>query len=264
MNRNTYTLKPQEIRNAFFAGTGFLTRVVDAVTELDTRELGDTGSPESSVLVHLGTVSKQSWDRMQDVQLMSELLVLLMHGAQHRRDSLDHHYSLYSDPKGPTDKALKDATERLTAILSQLWALASGTPLQAFHFPSACEHDLYGIVGAIHKRGLLTKPQVQALGEELMLVVATFRAQVEEFIAKSGTVSSQGPNQFDPLVEKYGRGFLGGQTNAKSRREDRIATWESLINGVVATPTPRPRLLRRNDDSSGRARSTRRALDAVG
>jgi hypothetical protein len=235
MNRNTYTLKPQEIRNAFFAGTGFLASVVDAITELDTRELGDTGTSESSVLVRLGTVSKQSWDRMQDVQLTSELLVLLMHGAQHRRDTLDHYYSLYSLPKGPTEKALKESTERLTFILSQLWALAGGTPLQAFHFPGTCEHDLYGLVGAIHERGPLTKPQVQALGEELMLVISTFRAQVEEFIAKIRDGQQPGPDEFDPLVEKYGRGFLGGQTNAKSRREDRITTWLNLINGVVAT-----------------------------
>ena len=175
---------------------------------------------------------------MQDVQLISELLTLLLSGPQHRRDSLDETYSLYKSPSGPAAKKLKNAAEELEAILTQVWTLADGRSLQAFHFPSACENDLYGLVGSLHTRGLLTKPQMDRLGPELLTVISEFRGQVEEFIAKVRSGESPLADEFDALVEQYGRGFLGGQTNAKARREGRIEVWTELINGVVATLDP--------------------------
>jgi hypothetical protein len=239
MNRNTYTLKPQEIRNAFFCDTTFLATAIGLVEDIDAATLGDTGKAGTSLLVSLGGVSRQAWDRMQDVQLASELLILLLHGAQHRRDSLDSYYNLYRNPTGDALKKLKGMSERLAAILSQIWALTSGTSLQAFHFPSSCENDLYGLVGALHARGPLTKPQMDEVQPELMNVISAFRAQVEEYVAKIRAGETPLADEFDPLVESYGRGFLGGQTNAKSRREDRIDIWTQVINGVVATLDPK-------------------------
>jgi hypothetical protein len=238
MNRNTYTLKPQEIRNAFFSQTSFLDTSISVSQELDLALTGESGSSNTSVLVGLGAISRQSWDRMQDVQFISELLTLLLHGPQHRRDTLDYNYSLYRNPTGEAANQLKSAAERLQAILVQLWELTEGASLQAFHFPAGCENDVYGLVGALHARGLLTKPQMDALQSELITVVSTFRASVEEYVAKVRKGESPLPDEFDPLVEAYGRGFLGGQTNAKSRREDRIAVWAQVVNGVVATLDP--------------------------
>jgi hypothetical protein len=176
---------------------------------------------------------------MQDVQLVSELLVLLLHGPQHRRDSLDQYYNLYRKPTGDAAKSLSAAAENLIDILLQLWQISDETALQAYHFPSACENDIYGLVGAFGRRGLLTKPQMHELRQELQTIVSSFRAQVEEYIAKVRSGDSPSPEEFDPLVEEYGRGFLGGQTNSKSRREDRIGVWTGIINGVVATLDPK-------------------------
>ena len=235
MNRSTYSLKPQEIRNAFFTGTHFLTAVIDCVEELDSTTFGDTGSASSSLLVRMGGVSGGSWDRMQDLQLVSELLVLILEGVQHRRDSLDGYYSLYREPKGEAAKKLGEGSKRLRQILLQLWHLAGETSLQAYHFPSSCEHDLYGLVGALHTRGLLTKPQMESLGPELMIVVSEFRSQVEKYVAKIRAGETPEPGEFEPLVEKYGRGFLGGQTNSKARRQERIDVWIEVVNGLIAT-----------------------------
>ena len=235
MNRSTYSLKPQEIRNAFFTGTSFLQTVIDCINDLDVAAFGESGTSESSLLVRMGGISAGSWDRMQDLQLISELLVLVLHDVQHRRDSLDAFYGLYRDPKGDAAKKLAQGSKDLQAILQQIWQLAQETSLQAYHFPSSCEHDLYGLVGALRVRGLLTKPQMNALGKELIDVVSAFRSETEKYVNKVRKGETPSPGEFEPLVEQYGRGFLGGQTNSKARRQERIDVWVEVINGMVST-----------------------------
>lgn len=235
MNRSTYSLKPQEIRNAFFTGTAFLQTVIDCINDLDVAAFGESGTSASSLLVKMGGISAGSWDRMQDLQLISELLVLLLHDVQHRRDSLDEFYGLYRDPKGDAAKKLAEGTKRLRAILLQIWQLAQETSLQAYHFPSSCEHDLYGLVGALHVRGPLSKPQMDRLGKELIDVVSAFRSETEKYVDKVRKGETPSPGEFEPLVEQYGRGFLGGQTNSKARRQERIDVWVEVINGMVST-----------------------------
>lgn len=238
MNRSSYSLRPQEIRNAFFSETGFLNTVIGLVDELDLETTGASRAAANSLLAQLGAISKPSWDRMQDIQLVSELLVLHLAGPQHRRDSLDHHYSLYRTPSGQAATSLAAAAEELKATITQVWAIADGTSLQAMHFPSSCEHDLYGLVGALRSRGLLTGPQLTNAKEELRTVISGFRGQVEQYIAKVRSGETFLPDEFDVLVEKYARGFLGGQINSKQRREDRISVWTEVINGVVHTLDP--------------------------
>jgi len=230
MNRNTYALKPQEIRNAFFSGTSFLAAAIEAITDLNSLYIS-----EPPFFVALGVVSRQSYDRMQDVQLASELLVLFLHGAQHRRDTLDRYYSLYRGATGQSAAALERATRDVVATCGQVWELAGGASLQAFHFPSSAEHDFYGLVGALRERGLLSAPQMLELRAELLEVISEFRRQVELFIARVRIGESTDPEEFGGLVEEYGRGFLGGQVNSISRRQERIRIWRDIINGVVAT-----------------------------
>lgn len=231
MNRTNYTLKPQEIRNAVFMDSAFLKAALTVVQELDSLA-------GESFLQRFGVISKQGLDRMQDVQLISELLLLLLSGPQHRRDSLDGAYEHYRSP-GPVEQAELDSTCKLLAKLCiQLGEIFHDTAMQAAHFPAACENDYYGLVGALHARKPLTTPQMEALGAELYAVIEEFRRNVEEFIAAVRQGRQIEPDDFDRLVEDYGRGFLGGQINSLGRRKERIEIWRQVIDGVVASLDP--------------------------
>ena len=240
MNSNTYTLKPQEIRNAFYCETSFLDASIRIAEEIDTNTLGETGSSSCSLLVSLGlAIRRQSvGTELQDVQLISELLALLLHGAQHRRDTLDQYYGLYRNATGDAAKNLDAAGEELSRIVTQIWQLTGGTSLQAFHFPGACENDIYGLVGAIRQRGLLTKPQMDALGGELMTVISTFRAQVEEYIGKVREGGSS------PLLDEFesSRGRIWSRFSRRAnqcevssrrphRRVDKSDQWSRSYSG---------------------------------
>jgi hypothetical protein len=190
------------------------------------------------MLVGLGVISKQTFDRMQDVQLSSELLVLLLEGPQHRRDTLDKFYELYRNPNGAAKQELSNARQRLVAIVEQISKIVDGTVLQALHFPAACENDFYGLVGALDSVGLLTGPQLAALDLELREVVSGFRQQVEIYVQRVREGLASQPEEFGTLVEDYGRGFLGGQINSKARREERIRIWSEVIASVVDTLDP--------------------------
>ena len=160
------------------------------------------------MLVGLGVISKQNYDRMQDVQLVSELLILVLQGPQHRRDSLDAMYELYRAPTGSAKKDLEAARDNVTAVVNQIFEIADATALQALHFPSACENDFYGLVGALRARGLLTAPQLARLGGELREVVSGFRQQVETYVAKVRDGEAPLPDEFSPLVRTMAAAFL--------------------------------------------------------
>jgi len=236
MNSNVYVLKPQEIRNAIFMGAASLQAAISSTEELtNAHEVGESGS----FLGALGVISGEGLKRMQDVQLTAELLLMLMRGVTHRRDDLDEWFETYQSPTGDAARKLAAAKPELIRVCKQLWALTDGTTLNAYPFPSSCENDFYALVGAIHERGLLTAPQLEQLRGELIVVISGFRAQVEEFIDRVRSGESTRPEEFDAVVETYGRTFLGGQINSKQRREDRIRVWKDVINGVAATLDPR-------------------------
>ena len=233
MNRTNYTLKPQEIRNAIFLHSAFLKAAITVVQDLDT-SVG--GQP---FFLQVGAISKQARDRMQDIQLASELLLLLLSGPQHRRDSLDSDgYERYQSPGAAEQAALTSAVRELTRICIQLNDIFGSTAMQAAHFPGACENDYYGLVGALHTRGLLTAAQLTSIGQELFSVIQEFRRNVEDFIGAVRQGRQIEPDEFDRLVEQYGRGFLGGQVNSLSRRKERIAIWQEVIDGIAATLHP--------------------------
>lgn len=236
MNQNSYSLKPQEIRNAFFWDSEFLAASLAVTAELDAATSTDLET--SSAFATMGVVSSDGFKRMQDVQLASELLLLVLQGPQHRRDQLDAFYDLYRSPSRDAMRTLAEAREEVIQLCAQIGQIFDNySPLQAFHFPTACENDFYGIVGGLKEHGLLTVPQMSSLREELRDVVSGFRAQVDDFIQKART-GEIAPDEFSSLVESYGRGFLGGQLNSRSRRSERIRIWKEIIDGVAATLDP--------------------------
>lgn len=224
MNRTNYALKPQEIRNAVFNRTNFL----DTVIGLEKRLTGDF-SDSQHFFEAIGVVSRPGIDRMQDLQLISELLVLVMKGPQHRRDTLDEMYQSY---RNAGEKELSAAADLLYKIVEQWYEIFDMQPLQAWHFPSNCEHDFYALVGALKEHGLLTKSQVDVLRSEIVLNISEFRKAVFEFVRAVRNREIE-PDEFPQYVEDYGRTFLGGQINGKDKREARIRIIKNILDEVV-------------------------------
>lgn len=224
MNKVNYALRPQEIRNALFTNSLFLKQIIG----LEQR-LSEDLSGGQHFLGAIGAVSRQALERMQDIQLLSELLILLLHGVQHRRDTIDRYYVVYRN--GGKDE-LDKAANQLYRILSQVYEILEMQPLQSWHFPSNCENDFYALVGAFARRTPLSGPQVQKFGRALAASLSEFRRQVEIFV-RATRERAIAPDEFSELVEEYGRTFLGGQVNGQDRRESRIKILLEIINGVV-------------------------------
>lgn len=234
MNGSNYALKPQEIRNAFFAGTYLLQTAI-----MLCEEVSQLTSDGTSLFVALGAITPTQFSRMHDIQLCLELLTLLVHGPQHRRDTLDDVCEEFRIPSASQKKRVDDARDELRDILAQVWSLFEGSTLLAYHFPSV-EHDLYGLVGALHSRGRLTKPQLDAgLGAEVVEVLKGFFGRVQEYrntVLRPG----EGPApEFEEREEEYGRGYFTGQINSMTRRQTRIAILRDLLTETAATLDPK-------------------------
>jgi uncharacterized protein with ParB-like and HNH nuclease domain len=103
MNSNLYALKPQEIRNAVFAKTTFLETVIAFNENLSVGK----GKP---FFVALDLMTTTDWKRMQDLQLASELLLLLIDGPQNRRATAARRASSPRQPRlGPQQGLLRSA-----------------------------------------------------------------------------------------------------------------------------------------------------------
>src|SRR5207249_1211061 len=80
LNRFVYALTAQELRNARFKG-----EFINVVTELADDEFWVTNR----------IVTPTDIRRMQDVQFVSEILVGLIAGPQHKTETLDDYYEMY-------------------------------------------------------------------------------------------------------------------------------------------------------------------------
>ncbi len=230
MNSNVYSLKPQEIRNAVFAKTRFLQTAIDTSESL-TAQLMQSGEP---FFVELGIMTRDANSRMQDVQLVLELLILILHGAQHRRDELDAYCDLYREPGPAARRRVEDARVETIAICEQIWSLFRGEPIQALHFPKPAENDFYALFGALHLRGTLSKTQLANLGDDLVAAISEFRRQVALYTSKVREGVEPG-DEFAAQVTKYAGTFLGGQVNSQRNRNERINIWAEVMNDVVDT-----------------------------
>ena len=77
MNHNTYSLEPQELRNALFRGNPILIASMDIADHFNN--IGAEG--EISELVKMKIVSEKKFTRMYDVQFASELLYMAVEGG---------------------------------------------------------------------------------------------------------------------------------------------------------------------------------------
>jgi len=80
LNRNVVALNSQELRNATYWGA-FITTIHTLADEAMWSETG--------------LFSANDYRRMLDHEFISELAIAYLHGAQNKKDKLDHYYQLY-------------------------------------------------------------------------------------------------------------------------------------------------------------------------
>lgn len=127
LNRNVARLKPQELRNARFSGA-FIT----LVTEFADEEFwAKTGTVSTLARVR----------RMSDVEFVSELFILTMHGIQDGKSSLDQYYADYDD-EIPDEREYRRSFRWVMRYLDDL-------PLDWRHSRFRNLADLYSLWAAI-------------------------------------------------------------------------------------------------------------------
>lgn len=233
MNRNSYVLKPQEIRNAVFAGTA----VLKVSAEVCDTFISYFANPEhASGFVELGVMSSVSYDRMQDIQFASELLLLAIKGNQHRRDTLTEFYQTHALPG--KKKELEDARDLVLKCLKQIAQIFSQSKLVAYHLPSNCENDFYAIVSVLVVRKGFSTSQMKSHEDEILKAISEFYRQVYLYIdsvRQNTPLSSQSPQ-----VENYGRQYLGGQQNGLKQRQLRSTALAEIVEDVVVAQSTDP------------------------
>lgn len=234
MNGSNYVLTPQEIRNAFFADSYFLKKVISLCDDL-----GELTADEQSFFVACGAITKSQYDRMMDLQLCSELLALVLDGPQERRDTLNEFYATYRSSTGTLVRKLDDGRDKLLKILGEVWELF-GRPTTFAAFLHHVEHDLYGLIGALRERQPLTGAQ-KSLGAatELAKVLEGFFTRVTEYRNSVLRPESVSPlSEFSEDEQEYGRGFFTGQMNSQARRQARARILGDIYDQVVGTLDP--------------------------
>jgi hypothetical protein len=229
MNTNLYGLKPQEIRNAVFNQTALLSAACSICDDL-TESYCESGE----FFVNLGVVTSDNFTRMQDVQFVLECLILVMEGAQNRRDTIDKYCSAYSAPKGQLKKTMVEGIGFLMKAFSQVWQLTDGQALKSYHFPSNCENDLYALIGAFKERGLLSHAQLNNEGDNVIGAVSEFRRLVTLYSSEIGEDTAR-DDDYPAEVRDYAVTLLKGQINSDKRRKTRSDIMVAVINDVVDT-----------------------------
>jgi hypothetical protein len=229
MNSDPYALVPQEIRNAVFKDSEFLKATRSVIQEIE--ELKSGSDP---LLVEWGVINSTQWDRMRDVQFVSELLCLTIKGPQEARRSLDDSYDEYFRPSPKKASELKKTASDTAKVIRAAHTIM-GPSLKPHCMES--ENDVYCLIGALLKRGIPSGPQLanEDLVKDLRSILSVFRQQVllcQEAIKENDKAHVE---RHDKRVQVYASSLLGGQINSARRRETRIDVLVELINDRLST-----------------------------
>lgn len=233
MNSDPYALNPQEIRNAVFKDSQFLN-----VTRVLAESVDKLSTGSDHLLVELGVITPSQWDRMKDLQFLSELLCLKIGGPQEARRSLDDTYAEYFSPHGKKLKKLKIATADTDKAIQAVVKIM-GSSLRPHCLDN--ENDFYCLIGALFKRGIPTAPQLADKDtiEDLRETISLFRNQVllcQEAIKDNDEKETK---RFSTEVKEYASTLLSGQINSATRRQTRIDIFAGLINDRIAPIDPK-------------------------
>lgn len=105
LNRNVAKLNSQELRHARFSG--------EFIKLMETLA-------EDPFWTDIGIATPARIRRMNDIEYVSELFVLTMHGVQEGKERLDEYYAIYDDEIPEVDLHRR-RYERVKALIASLW-----------------------------------------------------------------------------------------------------------------------------------------------
>lgn len=118
--------------------------------------------------------TEQKIARMAEVELTSELLIVLLEGVQDKKKSIDLFYERYDEAFPGKDQAIK----RFDKVIAEIGESCSSLKETAFSRPplfyglfAAVAHRLYGVPGVSLKRdksGVLSKAEAQSLEQAIL------------------------------------------------------------------------------------------------
>lgn len=224
MNQKALPLQPQEIRNAVFKEGGFLKtaqRVCDDFASFFS-------PPTVCGFIKLQAVSAQGRLRMADIELASQLIILMLDKAQNRRDSIDAFYRSYAAKRGKTHQRREKAANDLVKLLKRVSQLTEGGSLKNLHAGAVgcpVEEQLYALVGALKKSHISGK-NFQAFEKEIRRIYAEFQRQVTLYQGDEGDRTG-----YSVRVREFASTFAG-QKNSLPHRKVRIDTLADLFSGI--------------------------------
>ncbi len=197
LNRNVAKLNDQELRNAQFSGA-FISKM--------------TALAEDPFWTEIGVATRSRIRRMSDVEYVSELYVLTMHGVQDGKSTLDHFYAAYDEEI--TDEEVHDVRFRL--VLEWLRSLSIDWRSTRFRNLG----DLYGLWAAVLR--LHDAAQLPSSGKATTRLSA-FEAALDK--------------PAEEQTQTYSDAVRQG-TNKDTNREVRAAILAEVIQGDVPATQP--------------------------
>lgn len=213
INRNSRKLTAQELRHAKFDGW-FSTFVENQAADEDWE--------------NLGLVTKARAKRMQDVQFLSELLIVAIdeHVTGFDQDQIDEYYAEYEDPdtvEVPFDTdAIEARFNRAKAFLRDMIAADGGAKA-----PIKTLANLYSLWGWL----MLIAPD-DADPRAVAPKYVAFMSRVVEFQRDAMLQINPDQAEFDQAASDYAVNVRGASTDERQRRERHRA----LASGLAAAP----------------------------
>lgn len=194
LNRNVVALNEQELRHATYSGK-FITCV---------ERLADDEYWEKA-----GLFSASAVRRMLDVEFISELAILLIHGPQNKKQSLDKWYVTY-------EKDFDEHDDLVAAFASITGELGQVIPdIRSTRWRKRSDfYTLFGVLSEARSRFPLDKKSRSMLGKLLVL----FAKQVDMYLAFEKAQELKELAKLPKHVRKYAQAVQRAASDLGARR----------------------------------------------
>jgi hypothetical protein len=202
LNKFMLPLRPQELRNATYHGA--FAKLSELLADDDYWAVNRIISPAAI-------------RRMGDIEMMSDLLIGLMHGPQGGSSKIiDQYYELYEsyDDEFPGQTRIKRRFGQILSLIKRLFPDISDTPRWGNR---ADFYSLFTSLGTLLKDKELPKSRERNLAKELI----EFANEVDECLEHSTAKASQASQKYARAIEKG--------SNDKARRADRHEALTEII-----------------------------------
>jgi hypothetical protein len=237
MNQDATSLSPQEIRHAVYENSGFMNEVINICVSFNSYFTNPDSVCGFNNLGQIPMKGDNSWERMADWELASELLAMAIDGPQETKKTIDQFYDKYKDPRGKNRTELDTAERILLKTLKQIITFTDEGQLRAIHITNV--NDFYALVGAlINLHQNVGAQQIKDVNDEARSVMSELFRQVALFKNDIVVKPDFELADYAPQVSTYAR-IAGGQVNSKLRRTTRIAVLDAIFDEFTTRKDPR-------------------------